>query len=401
MCRKRFSTAICVTLLALCATALLADDSKTGAIAELPFQSVFRGIAFVRGQINHGPVMDLLVDTGGASTLVDQKVASELRLATQSAQASASGSSSNIQVGYIPSGLIQVGPIAYRGAIVVTSLSPLEPIFGRALKGIVGGELFRERVVQFDYENNLIRFFQPDYACADCGQTLPITLLEGIPFVEATLSMPNGKSIVGKFLIDTGGNAAIQIWKEVADRQALLAGLPTASDAGRGIGGETPEFSARAKSLKIGDIQIAGPTVAVTDDNSGPKTKGQSVGLIGIDVLRRFTLTFDYKKQKLYARPNRHLSDRFIYDASGLRLRAEPPSFAHVVVSKVISGSPAETARVEKGDALVAIDGRSISGMNLDQIRTLIYQPGLTHRLKIVRAGKNLELVLKTRDMLR
>ncbi len=56
--------------------------------------------------------------------------------------------------------------------------------------------------------------------------------------------------------------------------------------------------------------------------------------------------------------PNASFADRFEYDMSRIRLRADGPDFKILRVSRVVENSPATEAGVREGDVVSAIDGR-------------------------------------------
>jgi carboxyl-terminal processing protease len=71
----------------------------------------------------------------------------------------------------------------------------------------------------------------------------------------------------------------------------------------------------------------------------------------------------------------------------------------HLVVTKPIEGSPAETAGVKPGDIVVAVDGISLDGLTLDAARARIRGPkGSVVTLSITRGGAPIQIAI-TRDV--
>lgn len=314
--------------------------------------------------------------------------------------ASVSGSA-NLEVGVVPNAQVSVGAASIRGHIIASPMAQLEPIIGRPFEGMLGGDFLQRYVMELDFEKEVMRLHEPKaFLYAGRGQALPLSFAQGIPFIKLELSLPNGKSVRGDFLIDTAGNWGIHAHKQVADRNGLLDGLPSLDEKGRGLGGVTNRKVVRGTTLSLGSYRLPRPIVAVTEDTAGLRTNPNSVGLIGMEVLGRFKLTFDYSRQQLHLEPNRNFRAPFVYDGSGLLLRANRPLFSPPYVSGVRDASPAQAAGIEADDVLMKIDGRSTSTLSLENVRALLRQPGQTRHLSFSRKGKIVEVTLKMRDLL-
>ena len=89
---------------------------------------------------------------------------------------------------------------------------------------------------------------------------------------------------------------------------------------------------ARGVAVAIGPYRIPRPIVAITEDTAGLRTDPRSLGLVGMEVLGRFNLTFDYSRSVVYIEPNRTFDAPLVYDSTGLSLRAARPSFSPAYV---------------------------------------------------------------------
>lgn len=286
---------------------------------------------------------------------------------------------------------MRIGKIAYGGHIMAAPLESLAKIFGCRLDGIVGGDLIHQLVVQFDYARSLVRLYRPDeYALPNRGASLPLCWTRASPRSSSRCPCRT-PSISG------AAGAAMQIYQKVAQREGLIEGLPLLNEESHGIGVVIQHRVARGSVLSIGPYELRRPTIAFSEDFSA---NPELVGLIGIEVLRRFTVTFDYSHNRVHFEPNGRLHQPFLYDSSGVRLHSDPPSFATAYVSGVVSGSPAQKAGLQSRDVLLALDGHELAGRDLESIRNDLYDPGRRHRLTVSRDGKRVEVLLVTREML-
>ncbi|QYJ17079.1 putative CtpA-like serine protease [Rubrobacter xylanophilus DSM 9941] len=71
-----------------------------------------------------------------------------------------------------------------------------------------------------------------------------------------------------------------------------------------------------------------------------------------------------------------------------------------VVVASPIEGSPADRAGIESGDVLVAVNGRSVSGQELDRIADQVKGPeGTRVRITVLRAGEEKTFYLERAEI--
>src|SRR5207245_627633 len=97
-------------------------------------------------------------------------------------------------------------------------------------------------------------------------------------------------------------------------------------------------------------------------------------GVIGGELLRRFKVIFDYAHKQMILEPNASFADRFEYDMSGIRLRAEGDDFKTLRVRRVVENSPATEAGVREGDVISAVDGKPAAELTLSQINQMFKQ---------------------------
>jgi hypothetical protein len=370
-------------------------------LVEIPFDSVRGGMPFFPATVNAIGPFQFLLDTGGGGGHLDREIANRLGLKLERGTASVSGSA-NLDVGVVPSAAIRVGAARHDGQLIASPLAPIEAILGRPFEGIIGGDFLQRYVLELDYGTHVMRLYRPqDFRYAGRGQTIHLSFAQGIPFVSLAVSRADGKSVKGDFLIDTaGGGMAIHIYKQVAERDGLLTGGASLEEKGLGLGGETNRSVARGESLSIGPYRLSRPFVAMTEDTAGLRTNPKSLGLVGMEVLGRFNLTFDYSRAALHLEPNRTFNAPFVYYSTGLSLRAARPSFSPPSVHAVRDPSPAKEAGIEAGDVLLQLDGRATSTHTLDRILEILKPPGRRHELIVSRKGTTRRVSITTRDLL-
>ena len=165
------------------------------------------------------------------------------------------------------------------------------------------------------------------------------------------------------------------------------------------MGGVTRYAFARAPLLEIAtsSVPLRMPEALVGLSVRGTLRSTGYDGLLGADFLARYRVTFDYARRRMYLEPRVPVPPRVELDMSGLYLLTDRASRG-IIVQEVRPGSPADSAGVRPGDALVALDGRSAAEMSLAAVRRLLRsENGRVVRLTLARDGRTREAALTLR----
>jgi len=254
---------------------------------------------FVPVRVNGSGLLSFVLDTGSARTLIDRTIATGLGL-----KASGKGSLQGAGAGRVPIEFIPDVRLAFPGVestgfeLSTADLRPLESSLGVKVDGILGYELFQRFVVTVDYESKSVTFSLPEaFHPNNAAQSLAIELRDKWSFVKAELVLPGPVTIQDSFMIDSGSSDAVD--------HPIVMKLQSRVSAESGVGLGTPVqgATARATSLRLGRYTLEGPIVSccgATDATSK---------MIGNEVLRRFTVTFDYPSSRIFIAPNSYFGE--------------------------------------------------------------------------------------------
>ena len=184
-------------------------------------------------------------------------------------------------------------------------LQPLEASLGVKVDGILGYELFSRFVVTVDYETKSLTFTVPAaFRPSNSALALPIEIRDKWPFVKAELVLPGPVTVQDSFLIDSGSSDAVD--------HPIVMNLQSRVSAESGVGLGTPvqDATAQATSFRLGRYTFAGPIVSCCGASEATSK------LIGSEVLRRFTITFDYPASRIFITPNSYFGKPFSIDAN-------------------------------------------------------------------------------------
>ena len=343
---------------------------------------------FVDSRVNGSAPLPFLLDTGASESVLNADRLAELGLrGGTSGSASVEGGAVETQV--VPAVTLAIGDVTLPPrAMAALSLHGVEAGLGRRIYGIIGGELFARRVVTIDYERRAVSFPQ---AAPTGGVAITVSIEDGTPIATASI---DGHS--GRFQIDTGGGMAVVNAPFLAAHPTLVPTKTLQVTSGAIMPGQSRGGVGRAGLLQIGPIRIERPIVNYSQNPSGDRVD-LDAGLIGGEVLRRFTVTIDYPAGRVLLQPNASFGTAFEFTGSGVGLSAEGPELDVVRVRSVIAGSPAAEADVRAGDRIVSVDGIARS---LQEARDVLNDVSRTSDLVIEREGARLTKRLAHRRLL-
>jgi predicted aspartyl protease len=354
-------------------------------------------------RINDSPPLPFILDTGASTNVVDRRQAGSLGLAVAGGVDVTTGGGI-IDASEIDGVTLRIGDATLRDVnAVAIDLSGLAAGLGEPVAGILGYDIFERYVVAIDYAGGIVTLHEPArYAPTGRGETVPIDVEEQVPFVRAQVPGINGPS-EAKLELDTGKTGALTLLRGYVDANMLLQpGQPeVAITAGALLPGQVPATVTRIPALQIGRFSVRGVVTTVVPTGAAAGVGGDTVGILGAELLERFTVVIDYSRRQLTLIPRREADLAPLeFDMSGISLAAQGPEYRDHVVRMVIPGSPGAEAGVEIGDRLVAIDGRPSRELTLGEIRELLRKDGAHYALELQRGQAVVGADLRTRRLL-
>ena len=236
---------------------------------------VVNNLPFVSVRIGGSRPLRMIVDTGAGTTVIDRRVAAELRLKT------AEGVDVLTQGGTVDA--LSLGRLTLAlGADDRTTLTTEDALaldmnalaasLGERIDGVLGYDLFARYVVEFDYAGQRINLHEPTtYTPSPAGEALALEFIDRTPFVTARVLPLRGDAVEGNFLINTGATGAISLTSPLVRRHDL------ASSSGEAIGitsnaliaSGSRALTARFRELQIGNLHVNRPTVNLSQDEQG------------------------------------------------------------------------------------------------------------------------------------
>jgi hypothetical protein len=281
----------------------------------------------------------------------------------------------------------------------------LRGYLGVDVHGILGYELFSRFVAQIDYQARELTLHLPGrFKPPRRFQMLPIQVLDTKPYVVASIQQADSTDLALKLLIDTGASHSLFL-ESWTDKRIHIPHPHISSVVGRGLGGVITGKIGRLNSIILGRYKLERPLASFPDLNTYLDTlKGPTVsrnGTIGGEVLSRFKVVLDFPGEKLYLKKNSSFRSRFYFNLSGLTVKADGYRLRKYKVTDVRTGSTGERAGILPGDIILAVNGLSVSEIDLSTLNGYLNsKPGRRVRLEIERNGIRQKIAFRLVDQI-
>ena len=324
-------------------------------------------------RINGQPAR-VFLDSGASGIALSQQTATRLGLKSSGfLEARGYGGSADLHPVLVNRlevpGAVALDDIA---AIAIDLPDTLNSYFTRPIAGFVGYDLLAHFVVRVDFPHKRLTFIRPDsfHPSPADGKAVALELDNDVPSVEARLdALPSQR-----FLLDTGDEAALRLYSPFVSEYGLDKKYPHGLlTTGGGIGGVS-----RSRVTRTGSFRVAGVTLRdlPTDFSLDPKGGASLVnaGSLGVALLSRFVVTFDYPHSRVFFAPAANVHAPFVTKTTGLTLAEtkDPQGRPHVVVAEIQARSPAVRSGLNVFDEVLAIDGRQTEQLGLTGARRLL-----------------------------
>nr|WP_255476776.1 aspartyl protease family protein [Mucilaginibacter sp. AK015] len=253
-------------------------------------------------------------------------------------------------------------------AILKTDYFNLSSYIGLPVHGLLGYEFFNSLGVKINFTDSTMTVCRPkDLKPFKKSQKIPITVEDKKPYMETMVTFPDGSKATNKFIIDLGAGHPLSL-----ENMLQKHGLPKKSipaNLGVALNGPITGYLSRVKEVMIANYKIKDVITSFPDkDYIQRKFSVPRDGNIGIGILKKFNLTFDYTNNLLYVKKNEKYNDPFEHDMSGIEYYMAGDNFSHLIISRVAPGSPADEIGLIKDDEITSINFKPISKMTSEEI---------------------------------
>ncbi len=383
-------------------------EVKEGKKTTIPFKLINNQI-FIPININ-GVELTFLLDTGVAETLLFSLENTQIQLdniekikfSGLGGDLSIDGYRSDRNIAKIGDNFVNYSMTVF---IIVDQEFNISSHVGIPVNGVIGYHFFKNHKISIDYSGKKITIYNNDAFFKKKTKRfteLPITIEKSKPYILADVEMTNEKN-PSKLLIDLGNSDPIWLFPTLIKN--FVYNRPNIDDfLGRGFNGDIFGKRSRIHNFYLGNFKFEKPLTAMPDEFSIQHVHlvENRKGSIGGEIMRRFTVVFDYPNQKVYLRKNKNFDDPFHFNMSGLDFKQDGMEWASDIVkvetkpsngveaynsnslqykftlkpvfsiAGVRKDSPADKAGLKKDDKLISINGNNTADMTMEKILELM-----------------------------
>ena len=313
------------------------------------------------------------------------------------------------------------------------------PRLGVPVHGIIGYDVFKDFVVEINYNLKYIRLHKHKsyrYKDSKKWKTIPIEIHKKKPYIDAEVILES-KVMPVKLLIDSGGSDALWLFEDLED------GFITPKDKffhdflGKGLSGSVYGTRSKIKYFGLGSFKLENVNVAFPDSISLSTARNfkERNGSVSGNILKRFNIFLDYKNKKIQIKKNSNFKLPFFYNNSGVVLEQRgfrvvkvqnrknsfdlygnqnkdgvrgldlttvynmslKPAFQIV---ELRDNSNAKTSGLMLGDIIVAINNKKTVDMSLQEVTSFFYDvKGKPIKISVDRDGKIMSFNFKLDDV--
>ena len=376
----------------------------------IPFELV-NNLVVVPVRVN-GLKLKFIVDTGVKYTILVDKLYSDLLEIEYQRTIQLMGADRNqLMTAYVaPNVNLNVsGVFNPKETLLILEKDFLEfeRIFGTDVQGIIGFELFRSFVVKIDYDKKRITLYKPENfekkkIYKRHYKPYPIDLIYSKPYITAPITLENGDSVHGKFLIDSGASFDLLIDVNSDDK----VGFPSKTmrgDLGRGLGGVLDGVIGRVDKLDFSPFGFDDVITFYQDDDIFDEIVEVSKrnGIIGAGILSRFTVILDYHNKQMWLSKSKKYKEPFAFNMSGIILRDGDNQAKYFTVKEVLPDTPGAEAGIQAGDKIYFVNG--IRGNRLTRViikNIFKEKEGKKISIRVLRGEEKIRAKFKLRELI-
>jgi hypothetical protein len=396
-------------------------------------------LIFIPVNIN-GADLTFLLDTGVAETSIFSLEDKELKLVDiEKIKFSGLGGDRSIDGLRSENNLGKIGKNFVNDSMTVYIITDqdfnISSHVGIPVNGIIGYHFFKNHPVVIDYVSKKLTIYNDENLFRKKIKKFTefnISIEKNKPYIFADVEMTRERKS-SKLLIDLGNSDPIWLFPKLI--KDFVYNRPNIDDfLGRGFNGDIYGKRSRIHNFYLGDFKFEKPLTAMPDEYSIQHVNlvENRKGSVGGDIMRRFTVAFDYARGKIYLKKNRNFDDPFHFNMSGLDFRQDGMEWTKDVVNLptksqdshyggteifssslqynfilkpifsiagVRKDSPGAKAGLQKDDRLISINGRKTTDMTMQKILELMKsEEGRTIDMLIERKNKEMLMRMTLED---
>lgn len=282
---------------------------------------------------------------------------------------------------------------------------------GIPVNGIIGYDFFKNNLVKINYGSKKITLYKNTDKnrkhIEKNFQMTPITIERSKPYIVSSIFL-NSNEILVKLLIDIGNSDAVWLF-ENESKGIKIPDKNFEDYLGKGFSGDINGKRTQISKFLVSKFEFQNPIIAFPNSSSIKNVKmvANRSGSVGSEILRRFSVVFDYPNQKMFLRKNSDFDSAFSYNKSGIEIQHNGlqwvPETVHLqtvplsgnvdssrenvfsddfkykfalkpiyIIGNIRKNSPAEKSGLKKDDIIVRVNKIPVYQYSLERLNSLL-----------------------------
>lgn len=366
--KKIYLSILILFLFSSCNTLKLIKVLKKGSVeqkefkTEIPFEMRL-GLVVIPVTIN-GKTYEFLVDTG-APNVCSKELAAELNLKTKVTQTTGDSQGVKEKLNFVVVPEIYLNGICFKetGA-AIADLKQSDVIACLDIDGIIGANLMKEAIWEFDYERKVITISEKksSFSIPENAIRLPFTpALSSTPQVTITYNGVEDKNVT----FDTGSNGLFTTskatLKKIEEKKPLKKKALSFGSSGSGLYGVAKadtSYLILIDSTQVGGLYIENNAVSIEN----------GARLIGTKFLKNFRVIIDWNVKEILLIPVKDFKNN-TFESFGF---SPFISENKLIVNELYVNSQASEKGIKIGTQILEVDGINYRTCSADQFCTII-----------------------------
>ncbi|RWY52339.1 PDZ domain-containing protein [Mucilaginibacter gilvus] len=365
---------LCCLYLSSSAQYFAVDSNRKN--VNIPFRLI-RNMVVIKMQINNKGPFNFVLDTGvGLMIMTDPTMVDSINLSQKrTIKITGLGEDGDYEA-FVTSPLKLEIPglysIGVSSAILKKDYFNLSSYVGVPIHGLIGWDFFNNLAVKINFSDSTMTVCRPkDLKGTKKSQKIPITIEDKKPYLETLVTFPDGRKAINKLVIDLGAGHPLSL-----ENLQKTNGLPKSyirANLGVALNGPISGFISRINELELGKYKVKNVITSFPDVATEARTYSvPRDGNLGIGILKKFNVIFDYSNNALYLKPNLTYDEPFEHDMSGIEYYSAGENLDHLIVSRVEQNSPADEIGLQRNDEIVSINFKPVSKMSIEEVDNLL-----------------------------
>jgi hypothetical protein len=349
----------------------------------------------------------LIFDTGAEHTILFEKRWTDLLANSYEREIKVIGSDLQQEIPAIltsPLNLMFQGKHEFVSPLIVLkdNASNISQVIGESIHGILSASLFSQYFIEIDFKHHWLILHEKGYEIPNTFKSIDIDIYKNKPYLKVNINNNSSTSQLMNLLLDTGASLSLLMYSD----SATLVSMPDKiipGYLGSGLGGMLTGYVGKINSMKFDSFLLPGVITHFLKIQT-PIGRTESLiknGLIGNQILDKFTIILDYQNEKLFVRPNKNYKEVLEYDKSGMLVISGGSDLQSFYIAYIVPNTPASESGLQENDQIIKINGWPVAFYSLSKINSLLQgKAGKKITLKVRRDGKKMKFSFVLRSLI-